>query len=292
MSPEAKSQAVLDGVNSPRISGVRPAQGAIKWSQCLRVERASAAIHLFCFPFAGGGASAFARWVSDFPSQIQICPVQYPGREDRWGESGFDSMLSLIENLGDDIAPFLPQRFAFLGHSFGALVAFELTRFFSRRGFPQPARLFLSGARAPHLPPREAIHNLPDRDFLNKLRAFDGMPDEVLRNADLMDVVLPVIKEDFRLFEQYNFEQASPLATPITVLGGLSDASVPIADLLAWSSHTSKAFRSRFYAGDHFFLFNSQSEIMRHIVEDLRASAEIDIRSHKINGNVRSDGDE
>lgn len=293
--------AHITNVSSPTASaGGRPsrdrksiaAHAAAKWVPCLRAEPVPTMPHLFCFPFAGGGASAFAKWAAEVSEQIRICPVQYPGREDRWGEPGSDSVSGLVEALGDDIIASLPQHFAFLGHSFGALIAFELTRFLARRGAPQPSRLFLSGARAPHLTPREAIHSLSDQGFLNKLRAFDGMPDEVWQNADLMNAVLPIIKKDFRIFEQYSFTPADPLAMPITVLGGLRDASVPIADLLAWSTHTSKAFRSRFYAGHHFFLFNSRSEIMRHIVDDLRDAAGLDAGAGKINGNAGSNGNE
>ncbi len=252
---------------------VAPANRVSKWAKGLRRDYASDAIHLFCFPFAGGGASAFANWTSSFPAHIQVCPIQYPGREDRWGESGFDSMESLIETLGNDITPFLPARFAFLGHSFGALVAFELVRFLSRQGTHDPLRLFLSGTRAPHLAPKEPIHELPDQDFLKKLCEYNGMPDEVLQSADLMSVLLPIIREDFRLFEQYRYQSAPLIPVPVSVFGGLKDKNVPIADLLAWSSETSKVFRSRFLEGDHFFLFDSQSKIVNYIVEDLEAAA-------------------
>ena len=40
-------------------------------------------ITLFCFPFAGGGASAYNSWVQKMKDTITVCPIQLPGREER-----------------------------------------------------------------------------------------------------------------------------------------------------------------------------------------------------------------
>jgi surfactin synthase thioesterase subunit len=273
MSVNAKSTADMSLAAAVPGGSVAAAGCTARWVKELSTGHEAHATRLFCFPFAGGGASAFAQWASVFPPDVAVCPIQYPGREDRWGEPGFASLEGFVEALAEDLTPHLSGRFAFLGHSFGALVAYELTCALQRRGRPTPLRLFISAARAPHLPPKEPIHELPERDFLNKLCEFDGMPDEVLRSTELLPVVLPIIREDFRLFEQYRFGSASPLPVPISVFGGLGDGNVPIADLLAWSSQTSKAFRSRFLEGHHFFLFDSPSRIVSYIAEDIEAAA-------------------
>ena len=246
---------------------------AAKWVKGLGKVHDAEALRLFCFPFAGGGASAFAGWLNSFPPHVAACAIQYTGREDRWGEPGFPSLSSLVETLADVLAPHLGARFAFFGHSFGGLVAFELTRALQRRGGPAPVRLFISGARAPQLPPRETIHGLAEQDFLKKLCEFGGMPAEVLGDADLLPLILPIIREDFRLLEEYRFEEAAPLPVPISAFGRLKDKAVPVADLLAWSAQTCKAFRSRFLEGHHFFLFDAKPKIVSHIVEDLEAAA-------------------
>jgi medium-chain acyl-[acyl-carrier-protein] hydrolase len=273
MSVGAESKAHLPLAEPVSGETVTAAGRTARWFKVLSEGRGAQTTRLFCFPFAGGGASAFAKWASGFPPHVSVCSIQYPGREDRWGEPPFASLEALVEALAEALAPHLTGRFALLGHSFGALVAYELTRALQRQGRPTPLRLFVSGARAPHLPPKEPIHELPERDFLKKLCEFNGMPDEVLRNTDLLLAVLPIIRADFRLFEQYRFGDATPLPVPISAFGGASDASVPIADLLAWSSRTSKVFRSRFLEGHHFFLFDSPSKTMSYIVEDIEAAA-------------------
>lgn len=278
MSVNAISKAdisLAEGVSG----GTASAGGrAVRWVKELGKGHDAHATRLFCFPFAGGGASAFAKWPSFFPPHVAVCSIQYPGREDRWGEPGFETLEGLVEALAEDILPYLSNRFAFLGHSFGALVAYELTRALRRLGRPTPLRLFVSAVRAPHLPLKESIHELPERDFLKKLCEFNGMPDEVLRSTDLLPVVLPIIRQDFRLFEQYRFADSSPLPIPISVFGGLSDGNVPIADLLAWSSLTSKAFRSRFLEGHHFYLFDYPSKMAGYVAEDIEAAVGVSNR--------------
>lgn len=37
---------------------------------------------LFCFPFAGGGASAYNSWIQKMQGKITVCPIQLPGREE------------------------------------------------------------------------------------------------------------------------------------------------------------------------------------------------------------------
>jgi len=228
-------------------------------------------IVLFCFPFAGGGASAFSNWAASFAYNITICPIQYPGRENRWSEPGFDRLSALVDGLADDFADCWPSRFAFLGHSFGAVVAYELARTLTQRRHPTPLRLFLSGARSPHLPHKEQVHKLSDQEFLTKLRQYNGVPAELLDHHDFMAVVLPIIKHDFQLFEEHCFQDGNPLEIPISVFGGLQDANVPIADLLGWSALTNKTFRTRFLKGHHFFLFDSLPSIATYVKEDLDA---------------------
>lgn len=239
--------------------------------------RAEAAIRLLCFPFAGGGASAFGGWQSCFPDKVEVCAIQYPGREIRWGEAPPESLDGLVSEMAEDLEAFWEAGpFALLGHSYGALVAFELARSLVARGAPIPLRLFLSGARAPHLLARQPMHGLPDREFLARLRRYDGMPEEVLRDRDLMALSLPILRHDFRLFESHRYREADPLPgplpVPLSVFGGLGDANVPIADLLAWSVQTGKAFRSRFFEGNHFFLFRSVPAVTEAIVTDLAAA--------------------
>ena len=68
-----------------------------KWITCPR-PNADATLRLFCLPYAGGGASIYRLWGPALPSWIEVCPVQLPGREDRYREPAFTSLIGLAHD--------------------------------------------------------------------------------------------------------------------------------------------------------------------------------------------------
>src|SRR5690348_10998243 len=122
----------------------------------------SARLRLFCFPFAGGAAVAYRNWSKGLSREVEVCPVQLPGRGTRMREASFPRMHPLVESTAQALLPYLDRPFAFFGHSFGAFVSFELTRYLRRHRQKQPLHLFVSGCRAPQLPnPNPARYDLP-----------------------------------------------------------------------------------------------------------------------------------
>lgn len=229
----------------------------------IRDDLLSSAFPLFCFPYAGGGGSIFFRWKSDLSASIQICPIQLPGRESRIGEQPFDNVASLIPDLADCLDPYLNQSFAFFGHSMGALIAYELARELRRREKPLPIHLFVSGRRAPQIPSKKTpIHRLPDADFLEELRILEGTPEEVLANAELIQLVLPALRADFALCETYRYQSEEPFDFPITAFAGIQDADTPIDDIDEWRTQTRSSFILHKFPGNHFFLHEQRRQIV------------------------------
>ena len=229
-----------------------------------------ARLRLFCFPYAGGGASAYRGWGAALPADVEVCPVQLPGRESRLREPAIDRPGPLIQALADALQAHLGLPFAFFGHSMGAMLSFELTRELRRRGGPLPLRLFVSGRRAPQVPAREEdIHDLPEPEFLAKLRELNGTPEEVLQHAELMRLLIPVLRADFAVNETYVFRPEEPLDLGISAFGGMGDAEVSREDIVGWSEHARGAFRLRMLPGDHFFLHGARDLLTESVARDL-----------------------
>ncbi|MGB8956400.1 MAG: thioesterase domain-containing protein, partial [Tumebacillaceae bacterium] len=113
--------------------------------------RPSAKVRLFCFAHAGGNASAYRKWAEQMPREIEVCPVQFPGRERRWNETPIADLRELMETLTPLFRSVQDKPFALFGHSLGSMVAFEVARELRRTGLPAPVRLFASAGRAPVL---------------------------------------------------------------------------------------------------------------------------------------------
>ncbi len=240
------------------------------WIACPKPSP-QALLRLFCFPYAGGGVSIFRAWSDGLPADVEVCPVQLPGRGTRLMEPPFTRLSPLIQALAQALFPLLDKPFAFFGHSLGALVSFELARQLRRQYAMQPVRLFISADRAPQIPNRDpAIHNLPEGEFLVELCRLNGTPRQVLEDEELRQIMLPLLRADFAVYETYGYSTEPPLNCPISVFGGLQDQRVNRGDLEAWREQTSISFSLRMFPGDHFFLNTTQPVLLRVLSQELR----------------------
>ncbi|QFG00390.1 thioesterase [Psychrobacillus glaciei] len=218
-------------------------------------ENVSADIRLFCFPFAGGGASVFSKWSEELGHVFEVASIQLPGRETRIMEDPHTSMEDLIPMLAEDIKPYLDKKFIFFGHSMGTLIAFELSRFLEKIYNIKPLHLFLSSCGHPAQEQLSTpIHNLPYEEFVEELKRRNGTHQEVFDNKELLSLMLPYIRADFQICETYQYYSAEKLLVPITVLGGNEDYDVKNSDLERWGNETLGSFEKKIFSGDHFYL--------------------------------------
>jgi len=226
-------------------------------------RRPRATVRLFCFPYAGSGASIFRGWQDHLPDDIEVVGVQLPGRENRFTEPRFNRLVDVIAPLHDLVVGMADIPFYFFGHSIGALIAFELTRALQRYGSTQPFHLVVSGMRAPQILSRSEAHHLMDDDtLLEKIKDYNGTPKVLLQDVELMRFFLPQLRDYFAISETYEYMAGAPLNCPITALGGDDDPNVAESDLAAWQTHTCGEFRHLLFKGDHFFIHPNKQAIL------------------------------
>lgn len=217
---------------------------------------ASPEVRLFCFSYAGRGASAFVSWRDHLPPTVDLCAIQLPGHETRLREPLETRLQPLVDAIVNGMSTLLDVPYALFGHSMGSLLAFEVAHALRAAGKPQATRLFVSGREAPHVarvPP--LLSALSDSVFLDKLQLlFGGIPEPVRNDPELMRFYLPVIRADLTVLEQYRHEPRPPLDCPISAFRGTTDEQVGDAGFQAWGELTRAEFRARSLAGGHFFI--------------------------------------
>jgi medium-chain acyl-[acyl-carrier-protein] hydrolase len=233
-------------------------------------QKKQARLRLFCFHHAGGSASVFRSWFNVAPRDVEICPVQLAGRESRFLEKPVESLSTLIPLLEENLLLYLNRPFAFFGHSMGAMVCFELARALRRDHGLEPGHLFLSAFAELQQPRLPSLHQLPDPQFVEQFQQrFQGLPDEVLADKELLAYYLPTLRADFTLVETYRYCADEPFACPITVMGGLQDSIVKRSSLVAWRQHTSNLFLLRMFPGGHLYIQSAQESLLAYIAQAL-----------------------
>jgi len=230
----------------------------------------AASRRLFCFNYAGAGASMFRAWPALLPAQVELVAVQLPGREDRLREPPVTRLQDLVSAVAQQIQPLLDKPFAFFGHSMGALLAFELARdLVAKRGI-SPFRLFVSGRKAPHLridaPP---LHALPEDKFVAKVKEMGGTDSEIFKHPEMVDLILPILRADFEICETYQYRPGVPLPCRITAMGGTEDAETPEPHLQEWQQHGTGDFALHMLHGNHFFINAERTQVLRIVAGQL-----------------------
>lgn len=237
------------------------------WIQRLSKTNPPGRTRLFCFPYAGGGASAFHGWPGLLPDEIDLHAIQAPGREDRLFEEPVDTLQDLLDAVTPELLAYSDEPFALFGHSLGAIACWEAARVLREDHGVEPTHVFLSGCRA--LPAvhdgRRDLHALPDDELVEELRQMNGTPEEILQNADFMRLLLPVVRADYRMLSRYSFQPGGSPGVPVTVFGGASDPTVGTEDLQQWSELVESDLDTVVLPGDHFFLHSSREALLAEI---------------------------
>lgn len=220
-------------------------------------------LRLFCLPYSGASAMAYSRWRRLLPTWLQVRPLELPGRGMRMDEPLQSDIRALAGQLADEISPELDRPYALFGHSLGGLLAFELAHALRERGLPEPLALFASATAGPaHRDVSEYAVAKTNAQLIERLRELNGTPEEVLANAELMHLMLPILRADFLLCGSFRHDRRAPLPLPIHVFGGKQD-SVRAEQLLDWQADTSRAFSLDMFEGHHFFLHQQETALLR-----------------------------
>lgn len=197
---------------------------------------------IFCFPYGGGDGSTYSQWIENFSDSF-IAPLQLQR------DGSYKDIASLVHDISAEIAEScVEHQLLFYGHSFGALLAFEVCNNLADQGFS--VALVVGAFGAPHVPNfileslksfwkvtsvQKALHFSVEEKFdgLHQ-HVFFGMNDkclDLIKKKALCDSAL----HDILLIESYNFRFSNFHQYPIHVFGSDEDPGVPIHDLQKWT---------------------------------------------------------
>jgi medium-chain acyl-[acyl-carrier-protein] hydrolase len=246
-----------------------------RWAP-FRNEGAVVRCRLFCFPHAAGNAAYYRPLRRFMPPEIDLCPLELPGRAARLDELPLTSMSTLMEQLHHVIQPLMTVPFGFFGHSVGAWIAYEAARRLRSLDGRTAMHLFVSARGGPSCAAADPRPARPrsEHELLAILERFGGTPAAIMERPELVAALLPALGADLALAEAYVVDPQDCIACSITAFGGSDDASNS-GSLQSWKNFTRSKFRICTLPGGHFYFSSAGEALAREIIQDLRASTGI-----------------
>ncbi|GAB3892835.1 alpha/beta fold hydrolase [Kibdelosporangium lantanae] len=225
-----------------------------------------ARLRMFCFPHVGAGGAAFNSWLDKLPSDVDVCAIRLPGRENRLREPLMDDWRAVMAGVQEALEPMLDLPFVVVGHCSGSVLAYE----FARRLTVSPEMVILSSTDGPSVRRiDDPLHVLSQRELLERVVEFGGMNKQVLDDPDLMAMFERILRADYQVIERLEYTPGAPLDTPITVIGGRNDEFVTAQGMAAWAEATTREFSLHLVDAGHYILAEAGAlvaDIVRRLV--------------------------
>ncbi|MCX4657978.1 thioesterase II family protein [Streptomyces uncialis] len=223
---------------------------------------------LVCFPHAGGSASFYFPVSAELCGPVDLLAVQYPGRQDRREEHGVEDLHLMADGVFEALRRWDDLPLTFFGHSMGALVAFEVARRIERAG-GRIDHLFVSGRRGPSTDRPELSQPLDDEGILAEVKSMSGTDARLLEDEELLRMVLPALRGDYRALGTYQADPRAAVGCPITAAVGDQDPWTPVSEAGTWRDRTTAAFDLKVFPGGHFYLSSRPDEVIGMLREHL-----------------------
>lgn len=225
-------------------------------------------IKLFCFPCAGGTAQMYYKWKKELNGSFEIIPIELAGRGLRVSEPFYKNFHELVDDLAERVEEKIAEDtpYVLLGFSMGALIAYEVYHTLKKKGCVEPLHLFFLGREAPDCKILK-INHLSDEDFLREVISYEGIPNELSQNKDIINFFLPILRADFKIHEQYCNNYPLEVSTNISVIWGREDKSIIREEMSNWQGLCNKTCSLYEFDGGHFFI-NTQERLLLELIKN------------------------
>lgn len=237
----------------------------ISKSKCFKIINRAAhkKLRLYCLPYAGGNASIYSSFKGQIGDEIELVAIQLPGRSERMFEEAFTDMDALVETIYRQISSTLHEPFAFCGYSMGGVIAYALTKKIEAYSQYRPEFTIISATKPIDLLNQNRKHMLDDKALIEMLKTYKASPDAVLESKELMDLLLPTIRADYKLIETYKAPMGKRLETPLILFNSEEDMSKET--ICAWQKYFKYDAKYISFEGGHFFIHSQLNKMINEI---------------------------
>lgn len=235
---------------------------------------------LFMVPSMGAGATMFAHFLYNPPTDCEVYSVQLPGRENRLHEDIYTHLTPLLNDLEKALMDVVTEDkqqhnwqgdFVIYGHSYGGIIAFELCRLLRRKYGITPIHFFASATMPPQLTGKWKNQDSMRESSItsNSVQKILGLL-SYIDDAEFVNKILPGMRRDMPLLMSYEYQEEETLSCPITVFSAIEDEVTQVDEMTRWEELTTSRFQQFLVHGDHWFVSRNKEFIGEKITAELR----------------------
>lgn len=226
---------------------------------------------MLCLPHAGAGTSTFYTWRTVAPEGLEVYPVSLPGRERRMFEKPYVNVHEAVDGIAAELTPVFSDGtpLVLFGHCLGALLAYELARRLHAADIPV-RHLLVSGTPGPRYVMTRRITGLPDEEFMDRVEEIAGYRDDALADPEMRELMLPTLRADVQMQEQYQPRRTDRLPVRLTALRGEGDSTVSVAEISQWHEATSAQFAAVELPGPHMYFLDQAPALLELAMSGVR----------------------
>lgn len=229
-------------------------------------------MELFCLPYAGGSSAIFSSWSRELNPHIHCVPIELSGRGRRFGDLFYADMKEMVNDVFNIITKDCELKpYAIFGHSMGGIVAYELAKKIEQNGLKMPEKVFVSAAHPPIHNKSKKWSKLPDEEFMERLNSLGGIESGLLHNKEFLDLYIPILKADFSILENYQFNHKDrSINSDLVIFSATNDQYISREKLNDWATFTSKEAIFHEFEGNHFFINEYSTDVIHLINQQLQ----------------------
>lgn len=220
-------------------------------------------MRLYTIPYAGGFSFTYQKWTKYLHHNIQLVPIEFPGRGTRANEAICSSIGQMASAVMNQIET-EDDEYVLFGHSMGAYVLLELYKQICISHKCLPKHVIISAMKPPHLYIPKGYHLLDQEQFKRKILEMGGIPTSVTEDRSFTEYVMSLLKNDFRAVEQYTISEHLPLiACDVSLFNSESDISHH--NMLNWNQYARHSCSYYSFEGTHFFINEFVYEVVSRV---------------------------
>ncbi|AYZ74220.1 thioesterase [Fusobacterium necrophorum] len=229
-------------------------------------------LKLLLLPYAGGSALFYAHWEKYLKENIEIIPIEFPGRGLRFKEKPCDKISDLIVSIWDTVEREIKnQRYVIFGYCVGTIVLYELFRLIRKNELTEPEHCFICAYSPPNLIKNVVDEkNMSEEELLLEWCTKSQISRELLEEKSYLKILYDIWKLDRKMVNNYIFKGDIELFNcNITLISGDEDFASCQKDIECWKDFTRGSVENVVVRGAHDFLKTNERSVVKIINKTL-----------------------